>query len=128
MHRTMIALATSALLACAHGNGKPVYTFQGTAPRQPPKAANCDFDVAAQIPEGSEYEELGVLDAARIPSRNLGTFKMHAAPTVCQAGGDLVVGQINGQGYYMRGIVFHRRLRATPPAAPSPAAAGGTKL
>jgi hypothetical protein len=28
---------------------------------------------------------------------------------VCGAGGDLVVGEINGYGYYVRGVVFKKR-------------------
>jgi hypothetical protein len=53
------------------------------------------------------YSELGVLDFDfGIAIGAVDTFKTKIQKQVCQAGGDLVVAQINGDGCYVRGIVF----------------------
>ena len=95
-------LAALTLMGC----GGPVYVFTGTATPQAPKPADCDFRVVVTEPPAGSFEELGVLDARRTPSNRLDRFKEHARATVCQAGGDLVLAQANGYGYYVKGIVY----------------------
>jgi hypothetical protein len=46
-----------------------------------------------------------------------GDFKTQVQLQVCQAGGDLVVPQINGLGLYVRGIVYAKA--PEPPATPA---------
>lgn len=124
MKSFLIPLATLAMATSLGCGGGAVYTFEPTGTPQAAKAAPCEFAVAATVPDGHAYEEIGVLDARRIPSRNLTTFKTHARPTVCHAGGDLVVAQVNGDGFYVRAIVFRRITREATPAPPT----GATRL
>ena len=102
----VICVLAATTLGC--GRGGPVYTFvptSGVAQAYPP---GCDFQVAVEPPtEG--YKQLGILEMRRTPSTHLLTFKKHVQPEVCAAGGDLVVGEMNGYGYYVRAIVYQRK-------------------
>jgi hypothetical protein len=100
---SLIPLAAFVLAGCRSG---PVYVFTATATPQAPKPADCDFRVVVTEPPAGQFEELGALDARRTPSNRLDRFREHARATVCQAGGDLVLAQANGYGYYIRGIVY----------------------
>lgn len=128
MHKTLVSLPAVATVAFSmigcHAPG-PVYNFEPTAPPSAARPSTCEFRVAATVPTNGDYEEVGVLDARRTPSNNLTVFKMHVRKAVCQAGGDLVVGEINGMGYYVRAVIF-RKVARQP--ASSPAAPSGTKV
>jgi hypothetical protein len=73
------------------------------------KSSGCDFAVTASLTDPSSYVELGVLDLHFDPARDIAAFKEMVRADVCQAGGDLVVTEINGVGSYVRGIVFKKR-------------------
>ena len=75
------------------------------------KPANCDFDIQSTGPSLAEYAEIGTLGGCA-GTTDLGEYKEQIAPLVCQAAGDLVMAEINTNGVYCRGIVFHR----LPPA------------
>jgi hypothetical protein len=81
------------------------YTVTSTAPVQA-RAADCDFVVSGTLPEDKSLVELGVLEYERTPPHQIAKLKEMIHDQVCQAGGELVVGQINGFGYYVRAIVF----------------------
>jgi hypothetical protein len=92
-----------ALAGCAAGSG---YKFSLTAEKPlAAKAPDCQFRVVNVLPE-TGYRELGVLDAAGIVADKIDAFKVKIQQQVCEAGGDLVVAEINGYGDYVRGVVF----------------------
>ena len=106
MKLEILGLAVGAtFLGCVGG---PVYRFEPTGAAMPPRPITCEFQVAATVPADGSYVEIGVLDAQRTPSTRIGVFKEHVRREVCQAGGDLVVGQVSGFGYYVRGVVFKK--------------------
>ena len=107
-------LVLLALSGCAQYGYRFTKTTRHALP--PPEPANCDFGVAASMPEGP-YEELGVLDAEQAVS-SMASFREVIAERVCAVGGDLVIGEVNGYGYYVRGIVFRHLAEATPTPAP----------
>ena len=85
----------------------PVYQLAATK-TVPSKPVGCDFQVAASLPEG--YEEIGLVTRTVTAGGAMqpDTFKKWIADDVCKAGGDLVVTQINGEGYIVRGVVFRK--------------------
>jgi hypothetical protein len=90
------------------GCGGPVYRFTSISAPQAPRPQDCAFAISTSPPDPRQFEEIGVLDARRQPSNRLDVFKRHAAPEICAAGGDLVVPEVNGYGYYMRGVLYRR--------------------
>jgi len=94
----------------------------------PPKPVTCDFRVLNLPPTGEDYEEVATLTPSGARSTSPETFKHAVHEDVCRVGGDAVVTEINGQGWYVRGTVLRKRapaatpLVATPPSAsPQPA-------
>jgi hypothetical protein len=68
----------------------------------------------------SGYEEIGVLDnKGGGVACNISDFKEAIAAKVCEVGGDLAVGQVNGAGCYVSGSVF-RKTDSAPPADAEP--------
>jgi hypothetical protein len=78
------------------------------------KPANCEFDIQSTGPSASDYVEIGTVGGCSGTS-DLGEYKEQIAPLVCEAAGDLVMAEINSNGVYCRGIVFHRKPDAPPP-------------
>jgi hypothetical protein len=111
----MRKLFTVLVLSITAAGCGPVYSFtkttQAIAPAKP--EASCDFLVTGTITDLSSYVELGVLEYLRTPPRRIDEFKEMIYDQVCAAGGDVVVGEINGFGYYVRGIVFKKRAVAS---------------
>ena len=105
---------TLPLVACVPASLSYSHTASTTYPA---KDAACDFRVQATPPAPAEYEELGTLGGYSRES-DLNAYKEMARPQVCQAGGDVLVGTVNGQGIYVQGIVFRKR-NAPPSAAPT---------
>jgi hypothetical protein len=107
----MRKLLTALVLSITAAGCGPVYHFtkttQETAVAKP--EASCDFLVTASAPDPQSYVELGVLEWRRVPPHRIDEFKSWIFDDVCAAGGDLVVGEINGAGVYVRGIVFKKR-------------------
>jgi hypothetical protein len=83
------------------------YKFSITAEQQATgRAPDCSFRVVNVAPQQG-YNELGVLDYdSGDVATKIDEFKTKIHAQVCQAGGDLVVAEINGFGSYVRGIVF----------------------
>lgn len=111
-----LALVSVVLVACAP---QIVATKTGTV-NAAAKAPDCAFDIAAAVPSGEQYVEVGVIDVqvkARVQGtgqgvgapRSIAQFKEQAASSVCKLGGDLVVTEVNGLGEYVRGVVFAKR-------------------
>jgi hypothetical protein len=44
----------------------------------------------------------------------LPAFKAAVAEQVCAAGGELLVGQVNGSGIYVHGLVYRKIVAAAP--------------
>ncbi len=78
------------------------------------KASGCDFDIQSTGPSAADYYEIGTVGGCSGTS-DLAEYKEQIAPFVCQAAGDLVMAEINSNGVYCRGIVFHRRTDGPPP-------------
>ena len=87
----------------------PAYRYTRTAEATPAsKTLDCDFRVTASLPEGGGYAEIGVFELGSDSSHRIEDFKKKIHDQVCTAGGDLVVAEINGFGYYVRGIVLKK--------------------
>lgn len=80
------------------------YTLTQTAAHVDPKPAGCDF-VIATTKLDREYEEVGILDKNMGMASTAADFKEFVRPQVCALGGDAVIAEINGYGYYIRGTV-----------------------
>ncbi len=107
-HRTVALLSAVAFVAtlamCAP---KPTYTHTADT-KFPARAADCEFKVQSTTPNPEEYLELGTINGCQGTSE-LGRYKTIIQPQVCAAGGDLVVGQVNGYGIYCLGVVFRKK-------------------
>jgi hypothetical protein len=101
MMRCLLALA---LVGCAG------YQATTSGPARPPHPAGCAFEVATAMPEAG-YVELGAIEwqgpKSQLPS-TLAALHDKAAEQVCAMGGDLVIGQANGDGFFVRGVVLGR--------------------
>ena len=86
-----------------------------------PEPEDCTFHVVEHWPYPG-YEEVGVLEVAKGlgPARDYNEFWHDVRSLVCEAGGEVVIPQINGLGWYMRGIVLRRQPGTVPPPAPGP--------
>jgi hypothetical protein len=72
------------------------------------KPEGCAFDLLTTHP-AQPHVELGVVDFDRGGTTMASTaqeFMDAVRAQVCAAGGDAVVGEINGHGYYVRGVVI----------------------
>lgn len=109
-----------AVLLITTGCG-PVYRYT-TDVQAAPKPSDCDFLVTATTDTANDYLELGVVELKRDFqfARNIEKFKDVIGDQVCEAGGDLVVGQINGAGVYVRGVVFKRKAKEKKRHEPAP--------
>jgi hypothetical protein len=77
--------------------------------RLSPKQQNCAFKISNTVPKEG-YEEIGIVDISHPENiRSVEDFKNLVREQVCSAGGDLVVGEINGMGWYVRGTVFSKK-------------------
>jgi hypothetical protein len=103
------------LAACA---ATPQYTATSSV-RTASRPENCSFDVLTTRPQRS-FDELGVIDftggaIAKTGQRtgvpdNAAGLKEKVSKTVCRAGGDAVLADVNGLGEYFRATV----IRYTP--------------
>jgi len=90
-----------ALASCA----KTDYIFTKTGEAGPAKPPNCDF-VIATTKVDHPYQEIGILDSQQAPPQDAAAFKAKVQPQVCAVGGDAVVTEVNGTGYYVRGTIL----------------------
>jgi hypothetical protein len=119
-HRCGLALTiTLGVLGCASARGQYRFSPTATAPRAPARSPTCEFSVTATVPS-SGYEEVGLIEFQTGRGTNTAADYHDAiAPQVCEAAGDLVVGQVSNNGTYIRGVVM-RRTEPTAPAASAP--------
>lgn len=105
--KSWFVLAVSLVLS---GCGSVVYT-KTTDLQDIDRGASCEFRVLTAVPN-EKFQELGVLELnAGLYSKGEWTtstsqFKEHARPHVCKAGGDAIIGIVNGYGYYVKGTVI----------------------
>jgi hypothetical protein len=86
----------------------------------PAKAPTCDFQVLNLVPSGEAYEEIATLTPTDARAATPERFKQAVREDVCRVGGDVVITQINGDGWYVRGTVLRKRApdASVPAAAP----------
>ncbi len=99
------ALIMAALLA----SGCSKYTFSPrTGLHYPPKPDDCNYHLVSAWDEPG-YEEIGVVEVDHgRPATSYNKFWHDIRTEVCRAGGEVVIAQINGVGWYVRGIVLRR--------------------
>lgn len=108
-----VALALGALTSgcAAHAHFTRTTTAQA-APREP----TCAFEVFTTRPD-RPYDELGVIeDPKREGWRSISRvsdFIDVSRQSVCEAGGDAVLAEVNGMGIYVRGTVIRFRQQGT---------------
>ena len=98
------------LVAMAGCGGSYRYA-QTTSVTAPAKPETCSFDVLSTRPD-RPYDELGVLDFSgdqMAVAKSVTSFRDRVRPHVCGAGGDAVLAEVNGVGYYVRGTVIRYR-------------------
>ncbi len=107
MRSIRLSLIMLTLTSACATNGN--YTYTASMPKAaPPKSPGCDFLVVNLPPQGP-YEEIGTVGAPEGERVDTPTeFKQAVRSSVCQAGGDVVVTQVNGAGYYVRGTVLRK--------------------
>ena len=113
------------LIGCGGGSGLKYNLTPTTPPPETPAqpfAANCDFEVFKEAPQG-EYDKLAELKPVDFGATTSGDFKDAIRAEVCKAGGEMVVATVNGANSYIKGVVFrkHRIIvpaDGTPPATP----------
>ncbi len=109
------------LVVAAGAMGCVSYQMSVTTPTPgPSRTSTCDFRVLNLPPGGGEYEEIATLTPARGRATTPEEFKEAVKDDVCHVGGDVVLAEINGQGWYVRGTVLRKRAPTAP--APAPAA------
>jgi len=85
------------------------YTYSASASKAAlPKPLGCEFRLLNLAPQGG-FEEIGMVSAPegeRVDTPE--AFKGAISDSVCRAGGDVVITQINGAGYYVRGTVLRK--------------------
>lgn len=78
----------------------------------PGRAADCQFQIQSRYPDAS-YEEVGVINLStdyygHNGASDLKEFKKLIQNEVCRSGGEMVVPEINGKGYYLKASVFKK--------------------
>src|SRR5712664_4077055 len=114
MIRSRMPLARAASLLAVGCIAGTEYTASSSV-RAQPKPESCSFDVLTTRPQRA-FEELGIIDftggmisssgrRAGVPD-SASALKDKAAQTVCGAGGDAVLEDVNGLGQYVRATVI----------------------
>jgi hypothetical protein len=102
-HALCAALVLAVVTGCS-----PSFKLSPTAGVAPAaKPPGCAFKVVAALPSGP-YEEVGILSQSSGWASDPEAFKQAVEADVCAVGGDVVVTEINGYGYYMRGVILRR--------------------
>jgi len=125
---TSIRVALLALLVGCGGGSGIKYTLIPVSPAPvvpaEPLAVNCDFEVFKEAPQG-EYDKLADLKPVDFGATSTDEFKFAVQAEVCKAGGEIVVGKVNGAGNYISATVYRRHrtvvpapATGTPPATP----------
>lgn len=99
-------------IACV--SAKYTHTADQKFPARSPK---CKLAVTNMLPEGEAWREIGVINV-QVAQSAYGTTAGPNTPDellelihddVCAAGGEHIVGEVNGLGQYIRGTVLRRR-------------------
>ena len=124
-----LVLVLGALVGCGGAGGGIHYKLEpvSPAPAVPvqPKPATCEFKVESSAPQGN-YDTLGTLTPVDFAATSSDEFKRAVAADVCNLGGEIVVGKVNGAGNYISAIVYRRHMTevttpaGSPPPAPTP--------
>ena len=104
----VIGITLLLLVSCLSPRYKYSNTYDGELK---PRGENCNFKVVSALPKG-DYVEIGVLNLdvhVDFAARDVGTFKEKIRKDVCNSGGDIVVGEVNGRGHYVRGTIFKKK-------------------
>ena len=112
----MASLFATLILASCVPKLKPTYS-QTSGQAYSPKPPNCNFRMQATPPDPSVFEEIGIMNGMS-GTNDILRYQKIIAEQVCSAGGDLVVGEVNGAGYYCRGRVYKYRGPAQPQPGP----------
>jgi hypothetical protein len=67
--------------------------------------------VLSVLPTDAKYSEIGVfnlLNGDAAGTTDVERFKKEMEPYVCSGRGDVVVGEVNKDGFYIRGTVFRK--------------------
>lgn len=101
-----LALSVSGLTACASG---PRYLFTSTTHEAAqPLPMTCSVELFSTRPE-RHFVELGVLEfnsSSQGAVHTAGEFLTAVQVPTCQVGGNAILTEINGFGYYVRGTVI----------------------
>jgi hypothetical protein len=118
--RLALGPALFLVLACS---ASPKFT-PNSATRADAKPSDCKFDVLTLQP-AQPVDELGIIDFAGgninihtgerlgVPA-TAAELRERVASEVCRAGGDAVLGQVNGVGQYIRATVLRYRPEPKP--------------
>ncbi len=73
-----------------------------------PAGTSCSFEVSRGLPAAVDYVEIGRLEAQFFPAADLEKLRATVHDEVCSIGGELVVGEWDGDRF-MSAVVFRRR-------------------
>lgn len=117
---TPIRIALLALLVGCGGGSGLKYNLTPTTPPPAvpaePLAANCDFEVFKDAPQG-EYDMLAEVKPVEFGATTSDEFKDAIRAEVCKAGGEMVVATVNGANNYIKGVVYRRHRTVVPAPA-----------
>lgn len=110
--RILLTCALPLAVSCATAQ----YTGTTESPVKP-RADDCEFAIKSAAPADGQWEEIGVvnIDPARtgtevgtIAPGTPGELRELIGADVCRGGGELVVGEVDDLGQYIRGTVYRR--------------------
>jgi hypothetical protein len=90
------------------------YKFSPSGPEQgASRGPGCELFVRATLPQEG-YTEIGTLavivrGTGGWTTKDLDEFKTIVGPTVCEAGGEVIMYEKNGYGQFIGGVVFAKR-------------------
>ncbi len=119
----MASLATASLVMAGCASEYALMKAPGV--KVAPAGAACSFEVTKGLPAALDYVEIGRLEAQFFPVSDLDQLKASVHDDVCSIGGELVVGEWDGD-HYMAAIVYRRR-DAKPTQPPVPATTASAK-
>jgi hypothetical protein len=104
VRRCAIALSVLGLGACS----TEYHLMTTPGAKVAPAGNDCDFAVSKGLPPAVDYVEIGRLEAEFSPASTLDALKTAVHDPVCSIGGELVVGEWNGD-HFMAAIIYRRR-------------------
>jgi hypothetical protein len=100
-----LVLCAVCLCSCVASVGPYLYTQTGK--KLEVKPPNCEFEVISTAP-AKPFEEVGVIEPEGLymSAVKVADFRSLAQPHVCAAGADAAIAQVNGKGWYVKGIAI----------------------